>query len=41
MTNTEKTKKTKNTISILIGNGFDIQILKELNVSTNTSYSFF
>lgn len=41
MTNTEKTKKTKNTISILIGNGFDIQILKELNVSTNTSYSSF
>lgn len=41
MTNTEKTKKTKNTISILIGNGFDIQILEELNVSTNTSYSSF
>lgn len=33
---------TKNTISILIGNGFDIQILKELKVSTSTSYySFF
>lgn len=35
-------KKTKNRISILIGNGFDIQILKELKVPSNTSYySFF